>query len=967
VAFTFGIARAGWETHSALEPLHTVLQALAFTALLRVDWEGWIGRGLRNPVGAGALTGILGGALHIADLHASSLGTPFDAAIFALSWLPAALGAGILEGSLSAAAAFMLASALRLPWSHPQALRPSPHGFGRLGRISALLGLGTVVMMAGFTWLEMVGIREAIGDERTLRMEPLAERTAQELQAFLQTGRVLITHLGDDVGLVISSNPSRLGDVAMSMVPLFFEGLSIVDGKGEVLFDEPSGWLSRTTVQREIDQRWALALEGIPSELTLHPGTVGQGASVVFFAPIDLVGQTSAVGALAGKTAPGTPGVAVLRANQASSREVEDVFVGTLEGEVLWPAYAPTHSALQNASEWNPELGIRIASDGTLQLAHFEELDGYAWRVLVTVPLEAAVGGRVASMARGLLAVLAAACVALTLVWDSARRRSIDLRRVATELATLAGESHPRPEPFDDAAGLLPLVHRLEAALEGRRRVIDVGTEIDRRIASGRELREILPEALEILRSTVRADLARIVLHPELAYLLGLSPSFQAGSDPGEWRRLDGQILALCSESGHLVLENPARAKPVLDTVGLLEPIQALLAQSLKSGGNSQGVIWFGYLAPRNIPPSEVAHIGGFLERIGDAVAKTYRYRRAESERLRALLILDSIPDPIVLTNHAGDLVFANPPAEDLLKEVRLRPEREKGPIGGARQAPKRQGTPFVLSATEEIRSGEGRVFRPQILEVGSRIERREYRIYVLRDLSEQDFEDRLRSSIAAATGEDARKTLEQLLAYGRMLSAVGTMSDQQEELIRKSQDSGLVLDHLLEDLLLIGATPIRSLPMRESIELGPLLDEIVAAHSPLARNRQVRLVTDQPVPSPSVEGNRLMIRQAISTLARSALLATPGGGSVSLTARLAGEEVRITVADTGRGIAPADLERILGKAAPDRAEEREEGEIGAGIRMARDVAARHGGTLTAESRLGAGTKIALLLPVRRT
>jgi len=89
----------------------------------------------------------------------------------------------------------------------------------------------------------------------------------------------------------------------------------------------------------------------------------------------------------------------------------------------------------------------------------------------------------------------------------------------------------------------------------------------------------------------------------------------------------------------------------------------------------------------------------------------------------------------------------------------------------------------------------------------------------------------------------------------------------------------------------------------------------------------------------------------------------TPPGGSVRLAAAIDGAWIELTVADTGEGIAPADLDRVF-----DRFHRRADaGGSGLGLTIARDLVAAHGGTIGAESDgiPGHGTAFRVRLPRR--
>jgi signal transduction histidine kinase len=109
-------------------------------------------------------------------------------------------------------------------------------------------------------------------------------------------------------------------------------------------------------------------------------------------------------------------------------------------------------------------------------------------------------------------------------------------------------------------------------------------------------------------------------------------------------------------------------------------------------------------------------------------------------------------------------------------------------------------------------------------------------------------------------------------------------------------------------------------------------------------------------------------ITQILANLLRNALAATPPGGAVTVTTSLAGHTATVEVSDTGRGIAPADLERIFERfeRVPGSDEQRNPDRAGSGIGLtiARSLARAHGGQLTATSGgVGRGTTMTLALP----
>jgi signal transduction histidine kinase len=153
----------------------------------------------------------------------------------------------------------------------------------------------------------------------------------------------------------------------------------------------------------------------------------------------------------------------------------------------------------------------------------------------------------------------------------------------------------------------------------------------------------------------------------------------------------------------------------------------------------------------------------------------------------------------------------------------------------------------------------------------------------------------------------------------------------------------------------------------REPADLIRLAEEVILlAGKDLTRNR-VHL-DFQTVGRPWVQVNPAQIQQVLLNLLINARQAMPKGGTVRLRVAVdaAGRLAELSVADTGTGIAPADLRHIFDpffttKHGPD---ETGLGGTGLGLSVCRDIVEAHHGRLRAESRLGQGTTFTLRLPV---
>jgi two-component system heavy metal sensor histidine kinase CusS len=174
-------------------------------------------------------------------------------------------------------------------------------------------------------------------------------------------------------------------------------------------------------------------------------------------------------------------------------------------------------------------------------------------------------------------------------------------------------------------------------------------------------------------------------------------------------------------------------------------------------------------------------------------------------------------------------------------------------------------------------------------------------------------------------------------------------------------------LSRIADDLLLLaradaGQDFIRRSPFRLDVALVDMLD----LFAPTADERGVDLSLAERS-EVWVEGDDGRLRQMIGNLLDNAIKFTPAGGMVRAAIAAAGDMARLTIHDTGIGIAPDHLPHVFDRFyRVDRARSRENGGAGLGLSICRTIAEAHGGTVTLISRPGDGTTVTATLRVIR-
>ncbi|HSU12492.1 GAF domain-containing sensor histidine kinase [Longimicrobium sp.] len=153
------------------------------------------------------------------------------------------------------------------------------------------------------------------------------------------------------------------------------------------------------------------------------------------------------------------------------------------------------------------------------------------------------------------------------------------------------------------------------------------------------------------------------------------------------------------------------------------------------------------------------------------------------------------------------------------------------------------------------------------------------------------------------------------------------------------------------------GAIPIAP----REVELGALLRDAADAQRLQAADRGIALSVEE-FPACTVAADARRVAQVFQNLVGNALAHTPGGGRVTLSAAIRGGEVRVSVRDTGRGIAAADLPRVFERFW--RAADARGKGAGLGLSIVRGIVEAHGGTVRADSTVGEGTTMTFTLPL---
>jgi len=227
----------------------------------------------------------------------------------------------------------------------------------------------------------------------------------------------------------------------------------------------------------------------------------------------------------------------------------------------------------------------------------------------------------------------------------------------------------------------------------------------------------------------------------------------------------------------------------------------------------------------------------------------------------------------------------------------------------------------------------------------------------------------RAKSEFLATISHEIRTPMNAVLGASDLLSR-SALSPADREHVDTIRDAGLVLTQLLNDVLDLSKIEAGKLQVEATmVALGPFMGRCASVWRPRAGDAGLRLeVRSESVAAWQAEFDPLRTGQILFNLLSNAIKFTPEG-VVTLEAEVTehGEgrgELRLTVADTGIGIAPEALARLFTPfEQADGSITRRFGGTGLGLAIGQKLATMMGGRIEAQSTEGVGSRFSLILP----
>jgi signal transduction histidine kinase len=217
---------------------------------------------------------------------------------------------------------------------------------------------------------------------------------------------------------------------------------------------------------------------------------------------------------------------------------------------------------------------------------------------------------------------------------------------------------------------------------------------------------------------------------------------------------------------------------------------------------------------------------------------------------------------------------------------------------------------------------------------------------------------NRLKGDFLHTMSHELRTPLNSIIGFSEVLLNADNLTEKQHRWAANIMSSGQHLLSLINDILELAKLEAGKMRVHpESLEAGTLCEQAAAIYRPQAEKKGVDLRVEVSPDIPAVRQDPGKLGQILGNLLSNAIKFTPEGGRVTLGAALDGEQLVLTIADTGVGIAPEEQEMIFDKfRQASNPLTREQGGTGLGLSIVRELAKLLGGDVTLRSDLGRGS-----------
>src|SRR4051812_39304122 len=350
--------------------------------------------------------------------------------------------------------------------------------------------------------------------------------------------------------------------------------------------------------------------------------------------------------------------------------------------------------------------------------------------------------------------------------------------------------------------------------------------------------------------------------------------------------------------------------------------------------------------------PDELRELGRSFNAMADDLEKANK--KLEAERRRLDVTVRSLGDGLILLDPEGLVATANPRALQLAPDLQIgHPAELAGlPLPATDEA---LGVEILLDHDQRTLAVTAARLEEGADDAGV--------VWTLRDATERARLERLKSEFVATASHELRSPLTSIKGFVELLSAGEGLDARQREFLDIVLVSTNRLVDLVNDLLDVARLEAGRVEVhRRAVDVGEAIHDVATLLRGRTDSKSQQLIVEVDPDTPRVLADPARLRQMLMNLVTNAHLYTDEGGTVALRAGVHPGGVRLEIADTGRGMTPAELEHVFERFSRGSGSTGTPG-TGLGLSIVKSLVDLHGGTIDVSSTPGEGTTFAVTLP----
>jgi len=263
-----------------------------------------------------------------------------------------------------------------------------------------------------------------------------------------------------------------------------------------------------------------------------------------------------------------------------------------------------------------------------------------------------------------------------------------------------------------------------------------------------------------------------------------------------------------------------------------------------------------------------------------------------------------------------------------------------------------------------EERTQELKIANEKLLEAG--LERESILFSEKQARREAEVANRLRDEFMATVSHELRTPLNSILGWARLMKD-GSLDNAQFEkalstIIKNSESQ----NRLIEDLLDVARVISGKLPLElMELSLPDVLLQAVETVRPAAEAKNIEFDIANTGPAITIRGDLNRLVQVFTNLFGNAVKFSQPGTYVSIASEIVGANALVRITDRGKGISPEFLPKVFERFRQDTSSMSNNGGLGLGLAIVRNLVEMHGGSVAAESEgEGRGSTFTVVLPL---